>query len=484
MNVSEDKMKKSYGILTKMSGYMLAPLINAAISFISIPIMTALFPEEISGQISLFVTYQSIILSFALLGMDQSMSRYYFDPPGRLTNKSLSSICFLISLASFFVTMIVCLVLWKVLSRAIIGSNSILVIGCLLVDVLAHLILRFLNQASRLQDNMMLYVIQSICITVSTKISYIVIAYTSGKAIDAITVITVASVIFMIIFLVMKAKKTFSIPEKGISFQIKKIVMFGLPQIPVQLLATLNAGVSQIALERFSDYAAVGVYSVAVSVSNAIALIQSSINVIWAPYVYKNFHTKQKTIIRMHHLVSLVMIGAGLVLCLFEDLIYMILVDTAYWDSKVYFPLLIISPICYTISETLGIGFKIAEKSYWNILVYTFAFGINVASCCILIPIIGPIGAAISTAVSSIVMMIVKSFIGEKYYRCSDSYLKLITAFVSMCIAVCIATLFYNSTLRYVSLLGALIVTIVVYRNEINYLVQSIFYRRDKHEYL
>lgn len=473
-------MKKPYGTLGKMSGYMMAPLISAAISFISIPIVTALLPKEVSGQVSMFVTYRSVISSFALLGMDQPMSRYYYNPPGKLTNKSLTSVCVMISLGALLIAAAGCFAVWKNLSAAIIGRSSLFVVCCLVLDILAHMILTFLNKASRLQDNMILYVIQAVFITITTKLSYAVVAYSSGTAIAAITVMTVCSLVLMAVFLAMKAKVTFALPKRGTDLHLKKIVSFGLPQIPVQLLATLNGSVSTIALKKFADYAAVGVYSIAISVTHAISLIQSSVNAIWAPYIYKNYQTKQQTIIKMHHLVSLAMIGAGLVLCLFEDLIYIILVDEGYWESKIYFPLLLISPICYTISETLGIGFKIAEKSYWNIPVYALAFGSNILVCCILIPLVGPIGAAIATAVSSILMMIFKSYVGERYYRCSDSYSKLIVAFTAMCIAMCGAIAFYESILRYILILVAIFVVIFVYRKEIKFLLDMVLFRRNK----
>ena len=72
-------MKKNsffQGTLAKVSGYALGTIINALVSFISIPIMTALFPAEEMGRISLFSSYQTIALSFVFLGMDQSCLLY------------------------------------------------------------------------------------------------------------------------------------------------------------------------------------------------------------------------------------------------------------------------------------------------------------------------------------------------------------------------------------------------------------------------
>lgn len=440
--------------------------------------MTALFPAEEMGRISLFSSYQTIALSFVFLGMDQSVSRYYYEPPQKMNSKRLTSICFGISLLACVVVSAFICVLWRHFSYLIIGAENFYIAIGLVVAIFTHLTLRFLNQVSRLQNDVKMYVIQAVCITIASKLSYVLAAFRSNSAFDAIITMVVFSFIVTAVFFGIKHKSTFEIPQKVSINTVKKILVFGLPQIPVQLLASLNANISQIVLKKFVNYSSVGIFSTTTSVTNAIAIVQNSINIIWGPYVYKNYKKKQEVIIKMHHIISFLMISAGLILCLTEDIIYYILVDEAYWGSKIYFPLMLLSPICYTISETLGIGFKLAEKSYWNILVYGVCFAINAILCYLLIPNLGVMGAAVSNAVSSIIMLLIKSIIGEYYYCCSDSYSKLIVAFLSMCSAVICASLYYGSIIRYIVLCCSMLITTFVYRGEIIYM-KDLVLRKD-----
>lgn len=474
-------MKKNgffQGTLAKVSGYTLGTIINALVSFVSIPIMTALFPAEEMGRISLFSSYQTIALSFVFLGMDQSVSRYYYEPPQKMNSKSLTSICFGISLLACVIVSASICVLWKHFSYLILGEENFYIALGLAMAIFTHLTLRFLNQVSRLQNDVKMYVIQAVCITIASKLSYVLSAFRSKSAFEAIMIMVVFSFLVTAVFLGIKHKSTFEIPKKVSISIVKKILAFGLPQIPVQLLASLNGNISQIILKKFVNYSSVGIFSTTTTVTNAIAIVQNSINIIWGPYVYKNYKEKQEVIIKMHHIISFLMISAGLMLCLTEDIIYFILVDGGYWASKIYFPLMLISPICYTISETLGIGFKLAEKSYWNILVYGMCFVSNATLCYLLIPIMGMMGAAVANAISSIIMLLIKSIIGEYYYCCSDSYSKLIVAFLSMCIAVVCTSLYYESILRYIVICLSLIITMFIYRNEIIY-IKNLVLRKD-----
>lgn len=461
------KIKFFQGTLAKISGYSIGTIINALVNFISIPIMTAFFPADEMGKISLFTSYQTIALSFVFLGMDQSVSRYYYEPPEKVNSKVLTSICFGISLIACLIANSFICILWKHFSYLIIGEENFYIALGLTIAIFTHLILRFLNQVSRLQNDVKMYVAQAVCITVASKLSYVLVAFKSKSASDAIIIMVLFSLLITAFFLKTKYRDTFEIPNKISINVIKKLLVFGLPQIPVQLLASFNANISQIVLKKFVDYSSVGIFSTTVSVTSAIAIVQNSINIIWGPYVYKNYKKKQEVIIEMHHIISFLMIITGLLLCLTEDIIYSILVHESYWGSKKFFPLMLISPICYTISETLGIGFKLAEKSYWNILVYGICFATNAAMCYSLIPTLGVMGAVIANAVSSIIMLLIKSIVGEHYYRCSNAYSRLIIALLSMCITALFASMYYTSVVRYILIILSLQITIIAYKKEI-----------------
>ena len=408
----------------------IATFISAIINFISIPIITKIFPKSDYGTISLFISYQNIFLSVVYLGMDQSMSRFYYEPLGKNNSKSLSTICLGISLFAFFLVSLFLTVNWKHIAYSLIGEYSFWIILCSLIYILSQMILRYLNLISRLQKNAIGYAVQAVGITGVTKLSYALAAIVHPTSKYGIIVLCSSSLILAMAMLCLKGRRSFQ-RSVDISYPVlRELFKFGLPQIPVFLLSNANNSIPQLVMNGFMNRESIGVYANAVSITSILIIVQNSVNVFWAPYVYENYKTKQKSIIKIHHCVSYVMVVTALLICVFTDLIYYLLVDKTYWDSKMLLPLLLVSPLCYTISETLGIGFKIEKKSYWNILVYAADFLTNLGLCYLLTPTWGARGAACSVATSALVMLILKTMIGEQYYKCTDSNVRLIFSFL------------------------------------------------------
>ena len=443
-----------------------ATIISAIINFISIPLITNLFSQDVYGTISLFISYQNIILSIVYLGMDQSMSRFYFEPIGKNSDRSISTICLSISLLAFFLIDII-IFNWKSISLLMFGEYNFIVIICSSFFVLSQLVLRYLNIISRLQKHALGYAIQAVSITLITKLSYALAAIYNPTSINAIVILSISSLALAIIIFFWKANESFSLKADCSFFVLKQLLKFGLPQIPVFLLSNANNSIPQLVLNQYIDKASIGLYANAISITAILAIVQNTINVFWIPYIYENYKTNQKDIINAHHCTSYIMITITLMICLFKDVIYYILVNRSYWESKLLIPFVLISPLCYTISETLGVGFKIEKKSYWNIVVYGADFLTNFCLCNLLIPWIGIYGAAIAVAVSSFVMLFLKSFIGEKYYKCTDSNKRLVLSLFIYVVCVFPYMFFKSSFLLTVFCVSGILIISYLYKKEL-----------------
>jgi len=130
---------------------------------------------------------------------------------------------------------------------------------------------------------------------------------------------------------------------------------------------------------------------------------------------------------------------------------------------------LLLSPICYTISETLGIGIRLENKTYWNVVTYFITFVVNTGLCLLLLPRIGVVGGAVASATSAIAMLAVKAFIGERYYRCSDGYLRLVIIIAVMVATAVINYVLYDSAWKYAVFVLALVIVLLVYFKEVKY---------------
>ena len=136
--------------------------------------------------------------------------------------------------------------------------------------------------------------------------------------------------------------------------------------------------------------------------------------------------------------------------------------------------LLMFSPIAETISETLGLGIELSKKTYMKLPVYIISIVVNILSCILLIPHFGIFGAAMANAISSLTMLIIKSVIGEHYYRCSDNYTKLILCMGLFIFTATLSSWFNNGYVKFIMACVGIIITTCVYYKTVVLLLKNL----------
>jgi len=421
------KDNKSRSFLKNVAYYSVPIWVSFALNFISVPIKTRLFlPEEI-GKINLFSTYLTMFIQIALLGLDQAFVRFYYEPPKNNTKQSLMRICLIFNICTATIISIIIFLIRKKLSNAIIGEYNIYIIIYLAICIYANIFLRISNLYYRMENNVIMYSIQVIILAIIGKILYAVVAFWNPKYNYAILVITLGYLLVSIIYFIIQKEILTDVYTEYNKETIYSIFKFGLPLIPVTLLSWLNNSIGQFFLKKYSNFSTIGIYSNAIAIASIISLIQTGFNTYWSPFVYANYKNENSKIKVIHQVLTYVMVTVGLAIIFNQDIIFL-LIGQKFKSSKVYFPLLLVSPICYTVAETTGIGINISKKSYLNAITFGCSVIVNIFLCYILMPKLGVIGAAISAAISGIIMLIIKTFIGERYYKCVSNYYKTFSA--------------------------------------------------------
>ena len=449
--------------------------INAVIGIIAVPIVTRLFEPDILGKIYLFFTYVTILSSISLAGMNQGLLRFFNEPPGKNSSGGLFWVCF--SIVIFFSSLWSLLVLFfgKDFFQSLSDSNQKLVFFCMIISASALAISNLINSVNLMQNKLIKYGMLTILLNLCAKISYAGSIFFLDKFAGSIIIVSSVYVSVTILFLYdSKINFRSERPIFGIN-EVIPLLKYSLPFMPVLFIAQINTALPKLLISKYLDYSQVGVYSAAFSVVSIISIVQSGINVFWAPFVFKNFSKNSKMLSSAHLLVSFLMIFIGLVIVLFQDLIY-IAIGPQYRESQKFFALLLVSPICYTISETSGIGINISKKTYLNIVVYSITLGFTYLLGLLCIPSMGLLGAAISVAIASYCMLIVKTILGEKFYKMLKCPLK---TFGSPAIFILIISMntyfFYNLLLRTTIILIGIAIICFIHFSELNMMKKNLF---------
>ena len=173
----------------------------------------------------------------------------------------------------------------------------------------------------------------------------------------------------------------------------------------------------------------------------------------------------------VHRLMACMLTLFGLGITLLQSPVFLLL-GKSYRGSVVFFPFLFLSPICYCLGETTGMGITISKKSYWTTLIYLFSSLANIGLCFVLIPACGISGAAMASAFSAILTLLLRTAVGERYYRAILNYRCLILT-IALMLAASFLNLLLSGVWKYAALVLVLALACALYRPELRTLLTT-----------
>lgn len=429
-----ENAKKSF--LKNLVGFSMVTWISFAVGFISSPIATRLFLPEELGKINLFNTYATLLGSVCYLGLDQAFVRYFREPPAGSTRRGMLTYCLVTSLGFGLVSSLLLGFGWQSLSVQVMGEADVSVYVCLCVFGMSMVLYRYLSLCYRMEQNAKLYTIQGVVYIVLTKLAYLSVGFGSARAKPAIVLLTALATGFALVCLWLQRKRL----DAGFGKQAdkpfrKSLWAYALPLAPITLVSWLNSSISQVALRNLMDFHAIGIYTSALALASTVNVLQSGFNTYWTPYVYENYQSDNKRrFMTVHRLMACLLTLFGLGVTLLQTPVFLLL-GKNYREAAVFFPLLFLSPICYCLSETTGMGIGIAKKTHWNTITFVLSALVNLGLCFWLIPMMGAAGAALASALAAVVSLGVRTAAGERYYKAITDYRYLFYAVGLMTVA-------------------------------------------------
>jgi len=394
----------------------LGTLISMIVGVITIPVITRIVDPTQYGQLSIFNTYISLILMVLMLGLDQSFVRFFYSGEGLAYKKEVLRKCWL---PPFFLALIFsALVLAAELIFSVRFEFSLSVTAILLVCVILEILNRFVLLNIRMQYDTKLYA----ALSVAQKTLYMVLALIlilTWKGQDLLSLVLATMISFLIptaIGILMKKEYWFG--ETGSQVSYRGLIRYGMPFILSMGLASLFQALDKLSINYFCDYAQVGIYTSAMQLANAFAIVQSTFNTMWAPMAIEHYEKDPKDrefYVKGNQIITVVMFALGILLILMKD-VFAIFLGSKYREAAYVLPFLIFQPIMYTISETTVGGINFMKKSSMHIWIAAGACLANFIGNTLLVPIYGSKGAAVSTGLSYILFWFLRTVIANRYY--------------------------------------------------------------------
>ena len=467
-----EQSKKSF--LKNMIGFSMVTWISFMLGFVSSPIATRLFPTEEMGKINLFNSYATLFSSLCYLGLDQAYVRFFREKKDQAGKSALLTFCLIVPLGFALVSTLVLSFFWRSISAEIVGQADAGVFACLIVFSFCGILYRFLSLSYRMEQNALWYTIQGVLYALVTKIAYLSVGFTAPTGRAALMTLTVLMGLFTLAFVVVQRSRLNLGFAREVDGKLARAVgLFALPLVPMSLLSWLNSYTSPLVLKHLLGYSATGIYTSALALASTINIIQTGFNTYWAPYVLENYESDDsRRFYTVHRLMACLLTFFGLGITILQTPVFLLL-GRAYRSSVVFFPFLFLSPICYCLGETTDMGITIAKKTYWTTVIFLFSAISNIALCFVLIPPMGMPGAALASAVSAVLTLLLRTAVGNRYYRVLESW-RYLAYTIGLMGAASFGNLWLNGAAKYGFLLALLLLACVLYLKELKTLLSTL----------
>lgn len=423
----------------KILGYALGPLGSAAMSAISLPLISWYFSSDDIGRIVLLQTISSLALIVLGLGLDKSYIREYHSTNNKAS--LLKTVFILPLILTLSIAAILGLFKPEWLSKFVLElENATLGLICL-IYLVNMLVARFLSVILRMQERS--YAFSFSQITPKILILFFILSYVlfgfSKDTLNLLLAYTIAQTITTIVLYWQTRSEIHEAWKSSLNTSLlKETLFYGIPLVFGGFAYWGLTSVDRFFLKQYSSLSELGVYSMAISFGSIALIFQSIFSTIWAPLVFR-WVKEDINLDKINDIVRLMLNAITVILCLvgiFSPLIPFILPEKY---APVQFIVLssILFPLLYTLTEVTGIGINVRRKTWLVTLISIVALMCNLLLCSLLIPLLDAKGAAMSTAISFWIFFALKteasSHLWQKLPRFQTYGTTLICLLFSLC---------------------------------------------------
>lgn len=410
-------------LLKGIFSYSISSWINIVVGFLSVIITTRIIEPDEYGVISLFLSASSFLMYILTFGMDGAFIRFYNEPPA---NNSKNQVLFRIIIYSTVIGLIMSFLmtgpLCKVISKYIFGSNSRVLVLMLVLYTYSQAIFRFLNISFRMGFKTKEYTIQNILINCFSRIVIIFVGLFSNRINDIMIAMGIGMFLLMLIYVYFQKREIIPVNTRGkldITISLKgyrEFIKFSLYSAPSYFVTYFNGFMSQGIIRSSLDSFSLGIFSSCGMFKTIFSALQGGFATYWSAYVYKNHEEDKERIMEMHDYILLFSMICASGLVIFRDIVYVI-IGRQYHDSKHFFSLLLIPAVLGFVRETTDKGIALAKRNEIILGANMVSVVINLMGCFFLTSYWGLIGAAYAEAIAGIVLYIIMTCYGQKFYR-------------------------------------------------------------------
>lgn len=409
--------------------YGTSTIVGRFLNFLLVPIYTNIFLPQDFGIVANVYAYIAILNVFFSIGLESGYFKFASTLEVGDSKENFSHPFIGILLNSFVISSVLFIFARQFTSLFQITEEKYPVIQLtaliLFFDAICLVPFAYLRLAHKPKKfaiiriiNIIINVLATIILIVILKVGIIGVFWSN----------VIASVItFILLFPIVVQNLTLRFNKK----LIIELLKFSIPYIPAGISSNIVQVINRPILTALTNDATVGIFQANYRLGIFMMLFVQMFEFAWRPFFLTNAKESNAKEIFSRVMTFFIVIGSFIfiALSLFVEYIAKIklpfkgyLIGKAYWDGLYIVPIILLSYLFYGVYINLMAGIYIEKKTKYLPYITGLAALINVIVNFMLIPLIGMLGAALSTLSSYIVMMLGIYYVSQKFYPIKYEY--------------------------------------------------------------
>lgn len=390
MSLLKSKLFRSLGI------YTVANVINSAIPFLLLPVLTEYLKPEAYGSLTNFNSLIGLLIPFISLNLMTSLQVIFVKDKEGFAAYLSSGMLAIIAL-----TLIGSACLWIFASdlEKLLGvPRPIIVLSALYATY--QNVVEVLLSVWRMEDKAIQFGVFRIARTIVELGIALVLIIGMGWSFDgSIMAMSWSYGLAALVSLLLLYRSGFLKWEFHWK-HVKHLVVYGAPLIPHVLGSVVIMYTDKLVITRYEGLGANGIYSVGFMVGQVIGLLQNSFNQAWVPYVFKGLQSGEERvksrIVHWTYIYFIGIVGITLLFYLCMPLVFYFL-GNDYRDGMSLVLWIALGFAFNGMYKMVSVYFFYTERTIFIAVISTFTAVINVGFVLYMVPRYGYTGAAIAT---------------------------------------------------------------------------------------
>ena len=267
--------------------FVLGDVLNKAIPFLMLPVLTRYLTPEGYGYVALFGVMVSILVVFAGLSVNGAININYFKLDKEALKVYISNVFIILFISSLVIFISLFLFSPYIIERITLEKEWLFVALLLAVSKF----ITFVNLGLwMIEEKPKVYSLYQISQTVMiTALSLIFVIGLKMGWKGELLALSLGTVFFAMVSLYVIYQRGYL----GWNFNreyLKDALKFGVPLVPHALASWVKTGVDRVVIMALLGSAVVGIYSVAYQIGMVILVLVTAFNKAWIPYLFKTLH--------------------------------------------------------------------------------------------------------------------------------------------------------------------------------------------------